>query len=100
MSACCNPANAQKTTRATRRTREFMTWLLPSVALVFAPKCPACVAAYVALWTGLGMSFTAATYVRWFWLSLCIGSLLFLVVTRVKSRFANHCNFKKAEIEP
>ena len=100
MSACCNAAKVRKSPRAIRGARQILAWLLPGIALVFVPKCPACLAAYVALWTGLGMSFATATYVRWVWLSLCIGALLFLVVTRVRARFSNKCNLKNTETEP
>jgi hypothetical protein len=34
------------------------------VVLVLTPKCPACVVAYVAVFTGLGMSLTVAAYLR------------------------------------
>jgi hypothetical protein len=41
-----------------------------------------CLAAHVALWTGLGLSFAAATYVRWSMLSLCGVLLLYVAVKR------------------
>jgi hypothetical protein len=46
------------------------------------PKCPMCLAAHVALWTGLGLSFAEATYVRWSMLSLCVVLLLYVAVRR------------------
>jgi len=48
---------------------------------VFMPKCPVCLAAYVALWTGLGLSFGAATYVRWLLLAVS-GVLLGWIAAR------------------
>jgi hypothetical protein len=37
----------------------------------------------VALWTGLGLSLSTATYLRWGLLFLCVASLLFLIVDRL-----------------
>jgi len=47
------------------------------------PKCPVCLAAYVALWTGLGLSFGAATYVRWSLLATSGVLLSYVAVRRV-----------------
>jgi hypothetical protein len=82
MSACCHAARHRKSPTGVRRVREFVAWLLPSASLVLVPKCPACLAAYVTLWTGLGLSLSTATYLRWGLLSLCVASLLFLIVER------------------
>jgi hypothetical protein len=41
------------------------------------PKCPVCVAAHVALWTGVGLSFAAASYLRWSLLGLCAAMLVY-----------------------
>jgi len=95
MNACCKAARARKTPTWTRRVRETFAWALPSALLAFAPKCPACLAAYVALWTGLGLSIAAATYLRWAMLVLCGGSLLFLIVERLNGRRAVLGFFKK-----
>src|SRR5215475_3628387 len=83
MSACCNAVSDRKSPTWVRRTREVFAWVLPSATLVLMPKCPACLAAYVALWTGLGLSLTTATYLRWAMLLLCVASLLFLIVKRL-----------------
>ena len=53
---------------------------------VFMPKCPVCLAAYLAVWTGLGLSFGAATYVRWALLSLSAAALLCLVARRLAKK--------------
>jgi hypothetical protein len=85
MSACCNAA---RTPTWVRRVREILAWVLPSVALVLVPKCPACLAAHVALWTGLGLSFSTATYLRWALLLACVASLLLLIAKRLSRRGA------------
>ena len=52
-------------------------WLLPSVALALMPKCPACFGLYFALATGIGLSFTAASYLRTLAIVACVGVLLY-----------------------
>jgi len=83
MSACCNVASDRKTPGWAQRVREIFAWVVPSAILALLPKCPACLAAYVALWTGLGLSLSTATYMRWAMLLLCVASLLFLIVKRL-----------------
>ncbi len=46
------------------------------------PKCPMCVAAYVALWTGLGLSLAAAAYLRWSLLLVSAAVLVYLIMKR------------------
>ena len=83
MSACCDAASDRKTPTWVRRVREIFAWILPSAILVLVPKCPACLAAHVTLWTGLGLSLSTATYLRWVLLLVCVASLLFLIVKRL-----------------
>jgi len=83
MNACCNAASDRKAPRWVRRSREIFAWILPSTILVLVPKCPACLAAHVMLWTGLGLSLSTATYLRGMLLFLCVASLLFLIVKRL-----------------
>jgi hypothetical protein len=85
MSDCCDAATNGRATTWARSVREIVAWVLPSAILVLVPKCPACLAAHVTLWTGLGLSFSTATYLRWLLLLLCIASLLFLVVNRLSA---------------
>lgn len=58
--------------------------ILAGAILVLMPKCPACLAAYVAAGTGLGLSLTSATYLRTSLLVLCGTSLLYLAVGRIR----------------
>lgn len=95
MTACCDAAGDRKAPKWMRRVRETFAWTLPSGLLVFAPKCPACLAAYVAIWTGLGLSLSAATYLHWSLLLLCVASLIFLIVRRLDRVGAIFNNFRK-----
>lgn len=61
-----------------RRIRLGIKWLFPTTLMVLMPKCPMCLAAYIALFTGLELSFTTA---RWLYITLwafCILSLSYL----------------------
>jgi hypothetical protein len=59
-------------------------WIIPSAALVLLPKCPACVAAYVALGTGVGLSISAAAYLRLSIISLSIATLAYLTTKHAR----------------
>jgi len=66
-----------------RRRLGPVRWLFPATILALTPKCPACVAAYVALVTGIGVSVSTASYMRICLVILCVGSLGYLAVRRV-----------------
>jgi hypothetical protein len=83
MSACFDSMHVPKSASLGRRFLEIAAWVLPSALLALMPKCPACVAAYIAVWTGLGLSLTTASYVRATLLVLCVASLSYLVATRL-----------------
>jgi hypothetical protein len=82
MDACCG--NSRHPKSVGRSVRQILAWGLPNILLVLLPKCPACLAAYVALWTGIGLSLSTVMYLRWSVLLLCVGSLILLIMQRRK----------------
>ena len=67
-----------------RRSGEMAGWIVPSVTLALLPKCPVCVAAYVALATGIGISLPVATYLRAMLVVVCVGALVIVAVRRLR----------------
>jgi hypothetical protein len=68
-----------------RRGGEIAGWLLPTATLALLPKCPACLAAYLALATGIGISMPTATYLRVTLITLCLASLAFVISRRLRA---------------
>jgi hypothetical protein len=57
------------------RCRAGLRWLVPATLLALMPKCPVCLAGYVALFTGVGLSLTAASLLRTGLIFACAAAL-------------------------
>jgi hypothetical protein len=69
------------------RAVNVIGWIVPGAIFVLIPKCPMCLAAYIALWTGIGLSISAAIYLRVLVLVLCVVVILFLAARSARLLF-------------
>ncbi len=79
---CCNVNSVIDEAKA-RRILNLAGLSVPGTLLVLLPKCPLCLAAYMAAVTGVGLSVSTAANIRMLILILCIGSLLYFAVKRL-----------------
>ncbi len=78
----CRPAFSRS-----HRFGELAGWIIPGAILALLPKCPLCVAAYVALVTGIGISLPTATWLRAALVALCVAALVFVAGRRLRKSF-------------
>jgi len=105
MQCCCDENNAPTpspadSVKAPTRSRLHwlaapVQWAVPIATLVLIPKCPACVAAYALLFTGVGLSFSAASTIRWGLIALCLTAIALLLL-----RSARRVYRKVAAVHP
>jgi hypothetical protein len=77
---CCHAAPMTRT--LARRCAEIARWVIPSAVLAVTPKCPACLAAYLAVGTGIGLSIATVAYLRMLLVVVCVAVLLYLAARR------------------
>lgn len=65
------------------RALEFAGWAATGAGVLLVPKCPACIAAYVAVATGIGLSMSSAAYLRVALLLACLALFIFLASRQI-----------------
>jgi hypothetical protein len=75
-----NPVDASHPPGLFRRAWRKLQWLFPAALLVLMPKCPLCVAAYIALFTGIGVSVSTARWIQILLLAICLMSLAYFAL--------------------
>lgn len=78
------PATRKAGVRRVLGLGEWMAPIAPAAALVLLPKCPMCLAAYVALGTGIGLSMPVASHMRMGLLIACLASASFLATKHIR----------------
>jgi hypothetical protein len=67
-----------------RGRRDLVGSIFPCAILILLPKCPVCIAAYVAMGTGIGISVATATCLRSGTVILCAVLLTYFAVRYAK----------------
>jgi hypothetical protein len=94
------PFGPAPATQLARRGWDLAAGALSLGVWAFMPKCPMCVAAYVAVWTGLGLSLAAATYLRWSLLIASAAVLVYIVLKRNPPALAIRRFFASRDTKP
>lgn len=66
-----------------RRGVRKASWVIPGIMLVLMPKCPLCLAAYIALATGISIPFHMASWLRTALIIGCVASLTWFVTRQL-----------------
>jgi hypothetical protein len=87
--SCCEQnSNAAVAKRSSgRAVGRVAKWIVPGVVLAAMPKCPLCLAAYVAMFIGFGISLAAAKLAWWFVAISCVAVLLYLAATAARGLY-------------
>jgi hypothetical protein len=80
-----SPSSDQQPTRAARS----FSWLIPTAILALLPKCPLCIAAWMAV-AGLSLSLSTLTNLRTALIILCVISLIAFAAATLRRLIPAH----------
>lgn len=69
------------------RSSTTASWVIPGALLVLLPKCPMCLAAYIAMFSGIALPFSAAASLRFALIGACSASLAYVAIRRLRRHF-------------
>ncbi len=90
MNCCCTNSDPPAPMRRGSRFTMFIQWALPITALALIPKCPGCVAAYVLLFSGVGLSIPTAAAMRSVLITLSVAALAYLLLRAARRALTRH----------
>jgi len=81
-----------------RRYVGAASWVLPGATLALIPKCPMCLAAYIAMFSGVALPFSTAAILRWTLIAICAGALAYLGLRKLQrfNRSRAQCRVRRA----
>lgn len=82
MNSCCDNLKPARKTWP-RQLALSLEWLLPGAVIALMPKCPVCLAGYVAVFSGIGISLSTAAVLRNSLLAGCMLVISLLVLRRL-----------------
>ena len=88
---CCELDSGRRRGSGARLWRGAGACVGSGTMLVLLPKCPACIAAYLGLWTGLGMANSVAGHLRFAVAGIFVASLVWLLLPRMFRRPGVRC---------
>lgn len=72
-----------------RRSANAASWLIPGALLALLPKCPMCLAAYIAMFSGVALPFSTASFLRYALIGACITSLVYVAIRKSQRYFVS-----------